>query len=334
MEKPLISIITPCYNNARLIHRLLDSVLEQTYPKVEMYVIDDGSSDDSKNVVEKYIPVFRSKGYDLYYFYQPNSGQSVAIRNGLKMIKGEYMTWPDSDDYYASPMALEKLYDAFIEGGDNIGMVRCEAYQVDEETLTVKGPFGKSSYKEDLFEACLLGKNVYYFLAGGYMVKVKDLFVHIPKGEIYTEKRAGQNWQLMLPMLYKQRCITVKEKLYHVVVRTNSHSRPVNESYDQRLDMLGVYERTICGTLDRMPELSDNKRNIYKDKVYDKYRVERFLLAIRHNRKEEAKSLYVELKQRRLSIGIKNWLWFRCFCLCKILKKLYLFAHDFNSHKK
>lgn len=52
--KKLVSILTPCYNGARVIHRLLDSVLQQDYPYVEMIIVDDGSIDDSKNIINSY----------------------------------------------------------------------------------------------------------------------------------------------------------------------------------------------------------------------------------------------------------------------------------------
>ena len=65
-KKGLVTIITPSYNSAHLIIRLLDSVLTQTYPNVEMFVIDDGSTDDTKDVVESYILAFQRRGYVLH----------------------------------------------------------------------------------------------------------------------------------------------------------------------------------------------------------------------------------------------------------------------------
>ena len=78
-KKGLVSVLTPCYNTGRYVHRLLDSVLTQTYPFIEMVIIDDGSTDDSSAVIQSYIPKFKAKGYELRYYYQKNSGQSVAI---------------------------------------------------------------------------------------------------------------------------------------------------------------------------------------------------------------------------------------------------------------
>ena len=108
-NKGLVSLLTPCYNAGHLIGRLLDSVLSQTYPRVEMVVIDDGSTDCSAEIINSYVQKFSARGYSLQYYYQPNSGQSVAIRNGLRIITGEYLAWPDSDDFYATSDAIAKM---------------------------------------------------------------------------------------------------------------------------------------------------------------------------------------------------------------------------------
>ena len=61
MQKGLVSIITPCYNTGKIIHRLLDSILEQDYPFIEMLVVDDGSTDNSKQIAEEYLVDSRFK---------------------------------------------------------------------------------------------------------------------------------------------------------------------------------------------------------------------------------------------------------------------------------
>lgn len=96
-----INIVTPVYNGEQYIHRLLDSILMQTYPDIMMYVIDDGSTDGTKAVVEHYVPLFVNRGYDLHYVYQENGGQSAALNRGLKYIDGDYFLWPDADDWYS-----------------------------------------------------------------------------------------------------------------------------------------------------------------------------------------------------------------------------------------
>ena len=96
----LVSVLTPTYNCGKYITRLLDSVLRQTYPAIDMHVIDDGSVDDTKEIIERYIPEFEQRGYTLHYHYQTNQGQSAAINNHLNLVTGDYFVWPDADDFY------------------------------------------------------------------------------------------------------------------------------------------------------------------------------------------------------------------------------------------
>ena len=123
---PLVSILTPCYNSGSFLHVLLDSILLQDYPSIEMYAINDGSTDNTKQIIQAYIPFFEQKGYSLGYIYQAHAGQSGAINKGLKLIKGKYLLWPDSDDYYAAPNAISKLVSK-LEGSDESVSIKIRA---------------------------------------------------------------------------------------------------------------------------------------------------------------------------------------------------------------
>ena len=107
MVKGLISVVSPCYNHGIVLYRFLDSLLEQTYTNMQVILVDDGSTDNTKDVVEAYIPKFKSKNIILEYYYQDNAGVSEAINTGLRYVKGEFLCWPDSDDWY-SPTAMEE----------------------------------------------------------------------------------------------------------------------------------------------------------------------------------------------------------------------------------
>jgi glycosyltransferase involved in cell wall biosynthesis len=90
----MVSIIIPCYNAAGLLSETLDSVLQQTYRDWECLVIDDGSTDNSKDVVQSYI----NKDSRFKYFHQNNSGPSAARNLGIKLSAGGLLQFIDSDD--------------------------------------------------------------------------------------------------------------------------------------------------------------------------------------------------------------------------------------------
>ncbi len=103
--KPFFSIIIPTYNRAQLIGKAIDSVVKQTFSDWELVIVDDGSTDDTKDVIEKY----KLQNNRIKYIYQPNAERSAARNNGIKNAQGEYICFLDSDDYFL-PNRLEILF--------------------------------------------------------------------------------------------------------------------------------------------------------------------------------------------------------------------------------
>lgn len=123
MTVPSVSIIIPTYNRSHLLKEALLSCLAQTYQDFEVIVVDDGSTDDTKQVVE-------SLGNDkIKYVYQTNCGRSKARNKAIKMAQGKYITFLDSDDCYL-PNKLEVNVKA-LEENSAYGAVYSAAYNVD-----------------------------------------------------------------------------------------------------------------------------------------------------------------------------------------------------------
>ena len=297
MIKDLVSILTPCYNTGKLLYRLLDSILMQDYPYVEMFAIDDGSSDDTSDVIKEYVSKFSDKGYTLNYVYQENSGQSVAINNGLKMIKGEYLVWPDSDDFYSTPNALSQMVNVLRDTDDSVSIVRCLSEFVDEDSLQVVDKYLPTT-KTEWFEDCLFVRPGSWYCPGGYMTKVQLLDNRIKDREIYTEKNAGQNWQLLLPLLHQGKCITINEYHYKILVRGSSHSRGQYKSFEEQLIKIQSYENTLVATLNKMCTLSKEQQIQYIRDINIKYLVERYHLSWIFQKRSAALNYQKELKDR------------------------------------
>ncbi len=314
MEKGLVSVITPCYNTGLYIHRLLDSILIQTYPSIEVFVIDDGSTDNSRDVILEYIPKFKARNTRLEYVYQQNSGQSVAINNGLKMINGEYLLWPDSDDYYASEEAISQMVSALEKSSPDFAMVRTQEQIVEDDTFKTIGYNGLDIKEEEdasLFYDCLFQRNGYYFCPGAYMVRVAAL-AETTNLAIFTAKDAGQNWQLMLPILYKYRCVSIREVLYSVVERRTSHSRGQYQGYERSLQKFAVYEQTILETLYRINEMSSEERLGLIKEIKSKYKALRLLI---HFNNANVKNFRTEYKAGDKLSG-KDSFKAKCLSLC------------------
>lgn len=299
MKSGLVSIITPAYNTEKYISKLLDSVLSQSYPSIEMIVVDDGSIDNTSSIIKSYIPKFFDKGYNLSYIYQENSGQSAAIQNAINRVTGEYLAWPDSDDYYASPLAIEKMVKRFKECGENIGMVRTQHILVkdneDHTPIRTRGLNAKEIEDKSLFIDCLLQRNDYYYCPGDYMIKT-SLLSKTSELPIFTTKDAGQNWQLMLPVLYHYQCSTILEPLYHVVERVQSHSRE-KKDYTKTINRIHTYETTVKETLLRIKDIPADIRDKYLLMVSIHYAKLYLKTSIYQNKPLEASQYFKYLKE-------------------------------------
>ena len=299
MKKDLVSLITPMYNTDKYIHRLLDSILSQDYPFIEMIIIDDGSTDNSKSVVKSYIQSFEEKGYILKYFFQENQGQSVAIKNGLKLISGEFLAWPDSDDFYADKTAISQMVEVLRNSPKEYKMVRTQENIIKDKTFEVQYITGlKAKEYEDssLFYDCLYAKNGFYYAPGAYMVNVAALY-ETTGFDIYTDKNAGQNWQLMLPILYKYRCYTIKKPLYNVVSRQASHSRGQYSGYDATEIKYKSYLATQLETLHRIKGIPMDEKETHKKKLTIHYSRKLLHQAIKEKRPDKVKEQATILRE-------------------------------------
>jgi glycosyltransferase involved in cell wall biosynthesis len=91
IQQPLISVIVPCYNYGKYLATAIDSILLQSYKNHEIIVVDDGSTDNSKQVAEKYTEV--------KYIHQLNQGLSAARNTGIRNSIGEFLVFLDADDW-------------------------------------------------------------------------------------------------------------------------------------------------------------------------------------------------------------------------------------------
>lgn len=94
-EKPLISIIVPVFNAEKHLDKCIKSLINQTYEKIEIILIDDGSTDKSLDVCLSY----KQKDSRIYYFHQENQGVSAARNRGIKEASGDYIAFVDADDW-------------------------------------------------------------------------------------------------------------------------------------------------------------------------------------------------------------------------------------------
>lgn len=151
----LVSVVIPTFNRAYCIAQTLDSVLNQTWPRVEVVVVDDGSSDDTADLIAaRYGGDSRVR-----YFYQPNAGVCAARNRGFEVVQGDYVALLDSDDLW-EPWKLELQMAAFRQSPD-IGMVWTDMTAVDASGAIISPRYLREMYsayqwfpEDKLFATC------------------------------------------------------------------------------------------------------------------------------------------------------------------------------------
>lgn len=123
-NKPLVSIVTPSYNQARFLDETMKSVLDQDYPNLEYLVVDGGSTDDSLEIIQRYASRLA------WWVSEPDSGQTDAINKGFSHAKGDILAWLNSDDIY-QPGAISEAV-AFLVENPEVGMVYGDVNFIDE----------------------------------------------------------------------------------------------------------------------------------------------------------------------------------------------------------
>lgn len=144
---PLVSIVTPSYNQGRFLKRTIESVLTQTYPNIEYIVIDGGSQDNSLEVLHSY-------GNRFHWISEPDNGQTDAINKGLSETNGEILAYLNSDDVLA-PGAIEKVV-RFFHKNPECDMVYGKADYIDKEDNVI-GCYKTAEYSFNrLIEDCMV----------------------------------------------------------------------------------------------------------------------------------------------------------------------------------
>lgn len=293
MSKPLVSIITPCYNGEKSAHRMIESVLSQTYSPIEYIFINDGSTDNTEELFKSYLPKFEEKGIKAIYEYQENSGQSAAVNRGLKLFTGDYLCWTDSDDILFAE-SIEKRVE-FLESHPEYACVQSDAYIVSENDVDT--PIKKISegfplsHKEDQFELCLTGES--YICCHCFMVRASVFLEVNPKRSIYTGRKE-QNWQLLLPVYYKRKRYFLNKPLCSYVIADNSHSHS-KLTTEQAIDRADGYIDILSRTLSDI-DMPDKERDKYMNKVLNIYARKKLYLCMDNGNKALAKEQIYILK--------------------------------------
>lgn len=183
---PNVSVIIPTYNRAHLLGRAIRSVLNQTYQDFELIIVDDGSSDNTDELVKSFDDI-RIR----YLKHKKNRGGAAARNTGIKAAKGKYIAFQDSDDEWL-PEKLEKQMKVFEDAPPEVGVVYTGFYRLQNGKKTYI-PSSKVNPKEGYIFNSLLKGN---FVTTQAVLVKRECF---DKAGIFDENLPRlQDWELFL----------------------------------------------------------------------------------------------------------------------------------------
>ena len=293
-----MSLIAPFYNGEKYLERFIKSVLSQTYNHIQFILINDGSTDNSYNIIKKYKKDLNEKFDEFIYLEQKNGGAASAVNNALKYVKGEYLSWADCDDELMPDNIYLKW--AFLNNNKEYGMVNCGAIAIDEfngnivNNLTILD----ENRHDNMFMQIIDGIPVY---PGVFMIRTQLLFDVLENRTIYFNREAGQNYQLLLPVAYFNKCGFINDILYKYYIILDSHSHDVN--YERAYKRTYVREKLLDNVLTFMNK--KEKEHLMK-KIKSGCCNERFNMAFHHNDREKVNEAYEELIKNKYAVSSKN----------------------------
>ncbi|MCA9399054.1 MAG: glycosyltransferase family 2 protein, partial [Candidatus Omnitrophica bacterium] len=220
-----VSIIIPAYNCAAYIVATVESALNQTYSDVEVLVIDDGSKDNTRELLEAY----KDK---LTYIFQYNQGESVARNNGLKLAKGEYIVFLDSDDILEKTMiekAMQKADEKTIVYGQR---------RVLQDGQLAPEPAPGLTRSGNVFENILKGET----LVPGQFLLSKQMCEKV--GGFNDKRQFGEDWEFLLKLSYQfdfvfAATVFLQKRVHNAMQSRNVQRDPLEDTRQILIDIFG-----------------------------------------------------------------------------------------------
>ena len=239
-DKPLVSVVIAAYNVAAYLPLAVKSVLDQVYRNIEVIIIDDGSTDGTKEAVRRYLGDPRVK-----YLFQENKGQAAAKNYGIRESRGEYVAFLDGDDMWVSEK-LEQQMPLFMKSKD-VGVVYSRVLYIDEtgKELTVAD--------NELFRGRVSGPLlIRNFIGFGSCVVKKECFDRL--GGFKEHMRMGIDYDLWLRISTQYEFDYVDRPLLYYRLWTGQMSKNQKVRYLNGIATMKSFLQEFPGVVDKSTE--------------------------------------------------------------------------------
>lgn len=276
-----VSVIVPVYNTEQYLEKCLDSLVNQTLEDIEIVLIDDGSTDKSAQILEKYHDKYLNK---ILLISKENGGQGTARNLGIAKCTGEYIGFLDSDDY-ADLSMYENMWKTAKR--DNLDLVECRYRYIREENGQELRPYGyvrKYKNQDDMFIDPLVSpwnkliradilKQFEHVFPEGLIYEDTAFFIKIIP---YIEKRGFVDKAYVFHMLRGSSTMNVNKSqkvgdIFEVIKDILDYYKE-NSFYEEYKDELEYFcvKILLCSSIQRISRISDKDlRNEFIDKTFD-----------------------------------------------------------------
>ncbi len=234
-NKGKVSVIIPSFNGRAYIEEAVRSAVNQTYKNTEIIVIDDGSTDDTREIIQN----IQKEHPHITYLYQENAGLSAARNTGIKNASGEYIALLDSDDMFL-PEKLEKQV-AYLQKHPECDVVYCGIWHFYEHTPHEMHDLQYQYYSKEQVLPQLLKKN---FINPLSIVARKNVFEKYGAFDLSFKK--SEDWECWLRWAYAGvRIHFIAEKLAKYRMRTSSLSYSRKGEVERKKTTYDLVKNTI-----------------------------------------------------------------------------------------
>lgn len=254
-----ISVLTPSYNDAISIKKTLDSLLMQTYTDWESIIIDDGSTDDTRKIIEEYK---KEKGLEdkIKYIYQENKDQLNAILNGLQYVNGDYIFTLHSDDLLPDKDFFSKCVE-FMNKNQEYDAITGDLIIIDENDNVTNCWKANEYVKDEITPVKLIltkGANIY-----------GDVFFHRKKTYVNQVKENYLNWNtpMWLDLNDKVEMLNIK-KVDFPMLKYRIHAQNYANNEIGKFNLLNGELRTLTRVM-KFYEVDNFEK---ESKIYNFYR--------------------------------------------------------------
>ena len=240
----LVSAIIPTYNNAAFLPEAIDSVISQTYPNIEIIIVNDGSTDNTNEVLRKYLD-------RIIYIEQENAGPASARNTGIHQARGEYIAFLDADDIWM-PTKIEEQLKIFSQN-PNASLVYSRMVNFDDRSSKNLSVIPRKVFSGRIFDQ-LLVENL---IALPTVIVRSNILDRI--GLFDESLFTAEDWNLYLRIARDHEIIGVNK----VLVRRRKHYDNISDRWDVRIGTLDSLDRIVDLFPDTAPEVCPEMKNAY-----------------------------------------------------------------------